>query len=238
MSEIADGYELSAEAVEHPAVRALTEMSWLLVAFDNDLYSYHRENVLQGNGLNAVDVVAREQGRTVAEAVDTVVAMRDRVMCRFLALGDEVAHARQREAVRVERKDAPVVHVVNVSPERLERDLGQAVVLHHLGQLKGVAVAVAALVQAKGPVRHLGRQPDHGGVLARNVGGRRAGEKVKVEHAAEHVVLEVLRVGVLVGAVDDDVHAVGVEQKDAMAGGRRGRGRGRVRRRRRGRRRR
>lgn len=90
MSDIADGYELPTADLERPAVRALTEMSWMLVALDNDLYSYHREALMQGNGLNTVDVVARDKGCTPAEAVADVMAMRDRVMNLFLALRAEV----------------------------------------------------------------------------------------------------------------------------------------------------
>ncbi|MET7765197.1 terpene synthase family protein [Streptomyces sp. NPDC005393] len=91
MSDIAEGYELPTADLEKPAVRALTEMSWLLVALDNDLYSYHRESLLQGNGLNAVDVIAHEERCTAGQAVTQVVAMRDRVMCLFLRLHDQVA---------------------------------------------------------------------------------------------------------------------------------------------------
>jgi hypothetical protein len=91
MSDIADGYELPTEDLERPAVRALTEMSWLLVAFDNDLYSYHRETLLQGNGLNAVDVIAHEDRCTVEQSISRVVAMRDRVMCLFLRVRDQLA---------------------------------------------------------------------------------------------------------------------------------------------------
>ncbi|MEC4019561.1 terpene synthase family protein [Streptomyces sp. H27-D2] len=91
MSDIAEGYELPTAELEKPAVRALIEMSWMLVALDNDLYSYHREALLQGNGLNAIDVVAREDGCTTTQAVPKVVAMRDRVMCLFLRLRDQLA---------------------------------------------------------------------------------------------------------------------------------------------------
>jgi hypothetical protein len=90
MSDIADGYELPTADLEKPAVRALTEMTWLLVALDNDLYSYHREALLQGNGLNTIDVIAHADTCSAEEAIPKVVAMRDRVMCLFLRLRDQV----------------------------------------------------------------------------------------------------------------------------------------------------
>nr|WP_277348012.1 terpene synthase family protein [Streptomyces sp. HNM0574] len=91
MSDIADGYELPTADLERPAVRALTEMSWMLVALDNDLYSYHREALLQGNGLNTVDVIARSEGCSPEAAVLRTVALRDRVMCLFLRLREQEA---------------------------------------------------------------------------------------------------------------------------------------------------
>ena len=89
--------------------------------------------------------------------------------------------------------------------------------MHNLGDLVHVPIAVAAVLETKTPVWHHGGETGDLGVLARNLDGAGAGDKVKVENAAEGVVLEVLaRLGVL---VDYDVHAVRVEEEDAVGAG-------------------
>jgi hypothetical protein len=53
------------------------------------------------------------------------------------------------------------------------------------------------------------------GILFRHLDGGRPGEEVQVEHAADCVVLEILiALGIF---INDHIHAVGVEQEDAMA---------------------
>ncbi|MCP3805450.1 hypothetical protein NLX83_39915 [Allokutzneria sp. A3M-2-11 16] len=91
LNDAADGYELTHAELNGLPVRALTEMNWMLISFDNDLYSYHQESARHPNGLNFVDVIARDLRCTPAEAVPHVVAMRDRVMSLFLALRAKTA---------------------------------------------------------------------------------------------------------------------------------------------------
>ncbi|KAF5121944.1 hypothetical protein E5D57_012416 [Metarhizium anisopliae] len=131
----------------------------------------------------------------------------DVVLVARVQVRHERAHLVQREALRVEREDAPPVHVVNVRPHGLERDVGPAVVVDDLGHVKHVLVAVSG-------VRRHGRAARNLGVLLDDGGGRLAGKEPKVEHAAERVVLEVL--AAVAGLVNDHVHAVGVEEEDAV----------------------
>lgn len=165
----------------------------------------------------------------------------DVVLVARVQVRHERAHLVQREALRVEREDAPPVHVVNVCPHGLERDVGLAVVVDDLGHVKHVLVAVSggglhvvssachtvnlrhqmrlawhlpALMEAQPPVRRHGRAARNLGVLLDDGGGRLAGKEPKVEHAAERVVLEVL--AAVAGLVNDHVHAVGVEEEDAV----------------------
>lgn len=90
LNDVADGYELPATELNSLPVRALTEMNWMLISFDNDLYSYHQERLRHPNGLNFLDVAAHAWGCSPAEALPRVVAMRDRVMCLFLLLREQV----------------------------------------------------------------------------------------------------------------------------------------------------
>jgi hypothetical protein len=90
LNDVADGYELHPGELTSLPVRALTEMNSMLIAFDNDLYSYHKERIRHPSGINFIDLSARTSGCSPAEAIPRVVAMRDRVMCLFLRLRDQV----------------------------------------------------------------------------------------------------------------------------------------------------
>ena len=88
--EIAYGQPVPAHEMDSPVVRALTELSWAVASLDNDLHSYRRE-VREGyTGQNVITVVAREDGCSVEQAHTRAVALRDRMMQRFLALREEV----------------------------------------------------------------------------------------------------------------------------------------------------
>lgn len=138
----------------------------------------------------------------------------DVVLVVGVQVGDEGAHLVERVALRVEGEDAATVHVVNVGPHGLEGDAGLGVVVDDLGDLKGVLVAVAAVVVAQSPVGLHGGGSGDGAVLLDGFDGGLAGEEVEVEDAAEGVVLEVL--GALGVLVDHDVHAVRVYEEHAV----------------------
>ncbi|MBV9025393.1 MAG: terpene synthase [Streptomycetaceae bacterium] len=89
--DVTAGYEVPDRDLERPAVRALTEMTWTLVSWDNDFYSRNKEISRAGDNLNLIDVLARERGCDPAEALAEAVAMRDRVMVHFLRLRHRVA---------------------------------------------------------------------------------------------------------------------------------------------------
>lgn len=90
LNDAADGYELTAAELNGLPVRAMTEMCWVLIAFDNDLYSYYYETLRHPNGINFIDVTARALNCSPESAIPSVVAMRDRVMCLFLRLGEQI----------------------------------------------------------------------------------------------------------------------------------------------------
>ena len=101
MLEIANGAEVPADEMDSPAVRALTEMAILIASWDNDLHSYRKEADQRHADQNLVNVLVTHGGVTVEQAVDEAVAMRDRVMVRFLRLRERTAARRTSTALRV-----------------------------------------------------------------------------------------------------------------------------------------
>ncbi|WP_372412369.1 hypothetical protein [Streptomyces luteireticuli] len=69
-----------------PRVRAATAAVGLIVCWDNDLFSYRKEITGQQVENNALLLVMEERGCSLQEAVDIVVAQRDRTVCLFLKL--------------------------------------------------------------------------------------------------------------------------------------------------------
>ncbi|MEV4432642.1 terpene synthase family protein [Streptomyces sp. NPDC049555] len=90
LMDIAGGYDLPDQELDRPEVRALTEMTWTLVAWDNDFYSRNKEIHRAGDHLNLIDVLAHERGTSPARVQAEAMAMRDRVMTCFLRLREQV----------------------------------------------------------------------------------------------------------------------------------------------------
>ncbi|RLU80438.1 hypothetical protein CTZ27_35010 [Streptomyces griseocarneus] len=90
LMDIAGGYELHDHDLDRPEVRALTEMTWTLVAWDNDFYSRNKEIQRAGDNLNLIDVLAQERDCEPARAQEEAVAMRDRIMVLFLRLREQI----------------------------------------------------------------------------------------------------------------------------------------------------
>ncbi len=93
--DISSGYEVSAEEMSTPRVRALTEMANALVGWDNDIISFNKEAFRKerygyAELQNLVSVLAHQNDCSIADALTTAVAMRDRVMSLFLRLSEEV----------------------------------------------------------------------------------------------------------------------------------------------------
>lgn len=90
LPEIAGGYELSPHEIGSPAVRALREMTCAVVGWDNDIISHRKERERVGDGQNLLDVLMSANGYDLTAALTEAIAMRDRTMCRFLELRDDV----------------------------------------------------------------------------------------------------------------------------------------------------
>ncbi|MFJ4918888.1 hypothetical protein [Streptomyces sp. NPDC088725] len=90
MIEIIGGFSVSDGQLEDPRVRALTEITWTLVSWDNDLYSRNKELLRADDNLNLIDVLCQELGPDPHRSLVRAVAMRDRVMVLFDRLAAQV----------------------------------------------------------------------------------------------------------------------------------------------------
>ncbi|WP_030663498.1 hypothetical protein [Streptomyces rimosus] len=88
--EIANGAEVPAREMDSPAVCALTEMAILVAALDNDRYSLVKEVTRHQTEQNIFSVLMRHDGSPPARAVADAVALRDRVLHRFLVLRERI----------------------------------------------------------------------------------------------------------------------------------------------------
>lgn len=88
-SEITTGEEIPGAEFHSPAMRALQESSFLMMALDNDLLSYNRELLIDGTTLNIVMLLARLNDCPPEEALRQAVALRDRLTTLFLRLREQ-----------------------------------------------------------------------------------------------------------------------------------------------------
>ncbi|MEV7423524.1 MULTISPECIES: terpene synthase family protein [unclassified Streptomyces] len=100
MIEIVGGFSVTDEDLHDPRVRALTEITWTLVSWDNDLYSRNKELERADDNLNLIDVVCQEQDCEPQRALVRVVTMRDRIMVLFDRLSAQVLDGANEELRR------------------------------------------------------------------------------------------------------------------------------------------
>jgi selina-4(15),7(11)-diene synthase len=97
LTPIGGGYELTPGERLDPRVRAASEAVSLIVGLDNDLISVHREKLQGVFEQDIISILQRDNGGTVAEAVSAAVTMRDRIMCLYLGLRDQVSETSRPE---------------------------------------------------------------------------------------------------------------------------------------------
>ncbi|MFJ1747288.1 terpene synthase family protein [Streptomyces sp. NPDC088116] len=88
-SEITAGEEIPGAEFHSPAMRALQESSFLMMALDNDLLSYNRELLIDKTKLNIVMLLARLNDCPPEQAVHQAVALRDRLTTLFVRLREQ-----------------------------------------------------------------------------------------------------------------------------------------------------
>lgn len=84
--EMGHEYELQSHERDQEAVRAAGEMASLIITWDNDIFSHHKESRGSGYYLNVIRVLTHEYGLSQRQALTMAIAQRDRVMVLFLRL--------------------------------------------------------------------------------------------------------------------------------------------------------
>jgi len=89
--DVTCGFEVPAERISDPWVRALTEMCCALVGFDNDILSHWKETLRCGDGINLIDVLATEHNLPPHAVLPDAIALRDCILHRYLQLRTNTA---------------------------------------------------------------------------------------------------------------------------------------------------
>ncbi|WP_327693751.1 terpene synthase family protein [Streptomyces sp. NBC_00459] len=86
-----DGVEPTLADLDRPGVRALTEMTSLILGWDNDICGYAKDRRDGGEDVNNLpDVLARTTGAGPVRALAQAASMRDEVLANWLRLRSEV----------------------------------------------------------------------------------------------------------------------------------------------------
>ncbi|WP_280433299.1 terpene synthase family protein [Nocardia brasiliensis] len=88
LTEIVNGIEVAPEEVDQPLTRALTELTIVITACDNDLMSYTQETRGGRSDHNILTVLTNHNELSLQDAAVQVVAMRDRCMALFFQLAE------------------------------------------------------------------------------------------------------------------------------------------------------
>ncbi|GHE72962.1 hypothetical protein GCM10018785_46430 [Streptomyces longispororuber] len=93
LTDVIAGCELPSADRDNLDVRALAEMAIALNLWHNDILGYHKEKKRNSidDGLNLVDVLARDQSCSAAEAQAKAIALCDRVLSLYLRLEEQVS---------------------------------------------------------------------------------------------------------------------------------------------------
>ncbi|MYS57603.1 MULTISPECIES: terpene synthase family protein [Streptomycetaceae] len=100
MLEIVNAAEVPAHEMDSPAVTALTEMAICVDALDNDRHSLAKGAARRQTDQNVFTVLTHHHRLTEQQALHEGIALRDRVLVRFLDLREKVMPRAGRELRR------------------------------------------------------------------------------------------------------------------------------------------
>ncbi|MEU7553267.1 hypothetical protein AB0B01_13120 [Streptomyces sp. NPDC044571] len=89
--DAANGIEVPGEVLYSAPVQALTDAAGFIVACDNDLFSYNKDDHHEPREQNLLNVLAQHHGITPAEALPAAYALRDRTVTLFVRLREQLA---------------------------------------------------------------------------------------------------------------------------------------------------
>ncbi|MGW0362871.1 terpene synthase family protein [Streptomyces sp. NPDC002990] len=98
--DVANGIDLPADVLYSAPVQALTDAAGYVVSCDNDLFSYNKDDDQEPWEPNLINVLARENGCTPAQALPAAAAVRDRALTLFIRLSEQLARDADEELGR------------------------------------------------------------------------------------------------------------------------------------------
>ncbi len=101
--DIAGRFHLTPEHWMHPQVRELTRLCYDLVVWDNDIFSYAKEQRHDRARHNLINVLVAHRGVTAEEALEEVLAMHCRAVDRMVELDAQVQTWAPREVIEFVR---------------------------------------------------------------------------------------------------------------------------------------
>jgi hypothetical protein len=88
--EMAYGYSLPPEDRHSLAIRAAEETSSFVISLDNDILSFPKEATSEGFCPNLIKVLQHERQCDQQDALDNVIALRDRTLLRFVEISERL----------------------------------------------------------------------------------------------------------------------------------------------------
>lgn len=98
--ELANGFEVPADDIAHPDVRLLTDIVDVILAWDNDIYSYSTEVEHEIDHINVVTALTRHEALSPPQALVEAVRLRNRAMWCYLRHRDRVRTSADRTLSR------------------------------------------------------------------------------------------------------------------------------------------
>lgn len=71
----------------------------------------------------------------------------DVVLMVSVKIVHQLAHLLERETIRIQSKHTSCVHVVNVCPHGLQRNVSVSVIVHHFGDFIDITIAISTVVE-------------------------------------------------------------------------------------------
>ncbi|WP_406513152.1 hypothetical protein OG851_33365 [Streptomyces sp. NBC_00161] len=98
--DVANGIHVPGDVLYSAPVQALTDAAGFIVACDNDVFSYNKDDHHQPLEQNLLNVLARHHGCTPAEALPAAYALRDRSVTLFVRLREQLARNADEQLAR------------------------------------------------------------------------------------------------------------------------------------------
>lgn len=124
----------------------------------------------------------------------------------------QLAHFLQWKSLRIDGEDPATIHVINVCPHRLKRNVCLTVIVDHRSNFINISIPISTLVKSKTSIGNVCWQTNNLSNLLGCFDWRGTGYEVEIEDTSECVVFQVVTTCV----VDVNLDTIGVEQDYPM----------------------